>query len=508
MPTVCTLTGKFVDGTGLARTGRVTFVPTVRGVSSADDLILSLGTVVRVLDASGSFSVDLYRTDDASWAPSGWVWTVLEDMTGATGVTYAIELTSETANLADLSPVVVPDPYFSYVLQSTYDARTPAEIGAATDADLTTEETARIAADAAALVAADDTYTPLTHYWLRAYGGSITSDNLIAGHPDNAVASDLGAATISGGGNTNGENIIGGDGSVTVNTDAPNVASTGTGADYSIITGGYDNVAGGLASVISGFHNYTASTGVTHGTIGGGSVNRVTAGDYGTIGGGTDNEVGATDATIAGGSGNVADGAYSFTAGQNNTVSASGAAALGSANTVTGTSSVAVGQLHTVEGNYSSAFGRGGRARTYGQRVHSSNERTATGDTQASSVVVNRSTTDATVSTLGVTGGNTVHKVLDDQTVAFTAIVVAREAATGDSAMFEVKGLMSKEVGANSSAIGTPTITQLFASAAATSWAVTASLSSSVGSMSLRCQGQASKSIEWVGRIDMVEVLT
>jgi lysophospholipase L1-like esterase len=147
MPTVCTLTGKFVDGTGLARTGRVTFVPTVRGVSSADDLILSLGTVVRVLDASGSFSVDLYRTDDASWAPSGWVWTVLEDMTGATGVTYAIELESETANLADLSPVVVPDPYVSYVLQSTYDARTPAEIGAATDADLTTEETARIAAD-------------------------------------------------------------------------------------------------------------------------------------------------------------------------------------------------------------------------------------------------------------------------------------------------------------------------------------------------------------------------
>jgi hypothetical protein len=136
MPTVCTLTGKFVDGTGLARTGRVTFVPTVRGVSSADDLILSLGTVVRVLDASGSFSVDLYRTDDASWAPSGWVWTVLEDMTGATGVTYAIELTSETANLADLSPVVVPDPYVSYVLQDTYDARTPADIGAATVADL------------------------------------------------------------------------------------------------------------------------------------------------------------------------------------------------------------------------------------------------------------------------------------------------------------------------------------------------------------------------------------
>jgi hypothetical protein len=219
MPTVCTLTGKFVDGTGLARTGRVTFVPTVRGVSSADDLILSLGTVVRVLDASGSFSVDLYRTDDASWAPSGWVWTVLEDMTGATGVTYAIELTSETANLADLSPVVVPDPYVSYVLQTTYDARTPADIGApsdaqfdahladttavhgitdtsalvvttdsrltdartptahaashadgqadeitpsaigaATAADLTSEENARIAADAASVVAADATY--------------------------------------------------------------------------------------------------------------------------------------------------------------------------------------------------------------------------------------------------------------------------------------------------------------------------------------------------------------
>jgi hypothetical protein len=129
MPTVCTLTGKFVDGTGLARTGRVTFVPTVRGASPADDLILSLGTVVRVLDASGSFSVDLYRTDDASWTPTGWVWTVLEDMVGATGVTYAIELTSATANLADLSPAVVTNPVTSYVSQATYDVHEAASTG-------------------------------------------------------------------------------------------------------------------------------------------------------------------------------------------------------------------------------------------------------------------------------------------------------------------------------------------------------------------------------------------
>jgi hypothetical protein len=142
MPTVCTLTGKFVDGTGLARTGRVTFVPTVRGASPADDLILSLGTVVRVLDASGSFSVDLYRTDDASWTPTGWVWTVLEDMTGATGVTYAIELTSSAADLADLSPVVVTDPVTSYVSQTAFDAHADATTSVHGIADTSALETA------------------------------------------------------------------------------------------------------------------------------------------------------------------------------------------------------------------------------------------------------------------------------------------------------------------------------------------------------------------------------
>lgn len=349
---------------------------------------------------------------------------------------------------------------------------------------------------------------------VQAYGGAIASDNIIAGYAGNAIASDLGACAISGGGSLNRENVIGGDPS-TIGTFAtktaaatPNVAQAGTGANYSVIGGGYNNVAGGLASVIRGSH---CSTGLstTHGTVSGGSWNWITGtADYATIGGGTGNEASADYATIAGGDRNVASGAYSFTAGQLNTVSGAGAAALGSGSTASGASAVAIGQAHTVEGNYASAFGRGGRARSQGQRVLSTQERSTVGDSQASDVVLRRQTTDATVSSLGLTGGNTVHNILEGQTVAYDAVIVAREAATGDSARFTVRGLAKREPGGSSASVGTPTITQDQASAGAATWAVTMSVASAVGAVTIRVQGQAGKTIDWVGRMSMVEVLT
>lgn len=136
-------------------------------------------------------------------------------------------------------------------------------------------------------------------------GGVISSGtNMILGYTGNAVASDIGTATIGGGGSSGRENIIGGN-VTNVNTGTSNTTTTGTGADYSVITGGYDNVASGLASIISGFHNYTTSA-TTHGTIAGGSVHKIVAGDYNVIGGGQINEITAGDyCTIAGGGSHI-----------------------------------------------------------------------------------------------------------------------------------------------------------------------------------------------------------
>lgn len=197
-------------------------------------------------------------------------------------------------------------------------------------------------------------------------GGSTSSGlNVIHGYSGNAVASDIDSATISGGGVAGRENVVGGDGSLTVNTATSNVASTGTGADYSVIGGGYDNVAGGLASVITGFHCYTAIT-TTHGTISGGSVHKIVGGNYSTIAGGTLNTItgGTSNSTVGGGSGNTVD----IAAGQDNGTIAGGyqnsvtarhsTVGGGITNTASGVAStVAGGQINTASGAQASISG-------------------------------------------------------------------------------------------------------------------------------------------------------
>ena len=166
--------------------------------------------------------------------------------------------------------------------------------------------------------------------------------NIIVGDENNEIATDLGTSTIGGGGTINRENVIGGNTS-TVNTGSPNVPELGTGADYSVITGGYDNVASGLMSVISGAHNYTKKES-THGTISGGSTHKIESGDYNVIAGGVQNSIaGGSNNSVGGGSVNSLPGTNSF-----RTISGGGT------NVSTGTGSViAGGTSNAANGNYS-----------------------------------------------------------------------------------------------------------------------------------------------------------
>lgn len=226
---------------------------------------------------------------------------------------------------------------------------------------------------------ADATYALKSVYRNQDAGGVVTPAlNVIVGDPGNAVASDLGSCTISGGGRTGFENIIGGS-VVNVNTSTSNAVATGTNANYSVITGGYDNVASGLASVISGFHNYT-TTATTHGTISGGSIQKIEAGDYNTIGGGQSNAITMGDfCTIAGGGshvinlpsgedGSTISGGFDHTitaryatigGGNQNTVSGVGGTASGGRfNTASGTDSTVIGgNTNTAGGDLSAVAG-------------------------------------------------------------------------------------------------------------------------------------------------------
>ena len=70
-----TITGTYVNASGAAAQGRVTFTPTSRVVDENDSIIIE-DTITATLDSSGSFSVDLPTTDNPLLSPENWAYEV------------------------------------------------------------------------------------------------------------------------------------------------------------------------------------------------------------------------------------------------------------------------------------------------------------------------------------------------------------------------------------------------------------------------------------------------
>ena len=257
-----------------------------------------------------------------------------------------------------------------------------------------------------------------SHFRVQAAGGVVTPGlNTIAGYTGNAIASDIGTASVLGGGTVGRENIVGATNFTTVGTSTPNVTATGSGADYSVITGGYDNIAGGLMSVISGGHNYTKTT-TTHGTIGGGSFHHIDNGDYHVIAGGTGNSIntsGGSRCTIGGGDNHSITGTISgatIAGGRSNTASASQASIGGGlSNNASGDrSTIAGGNSNAASGQYASVGGGSGNTAS-GARATvaggSGNTASAQGATVSGGETSTASGIDSTVGggTLNTAGG-------------------------------------------------------------------------------------------------------
>lgn len=392
---------------------------------------------------------------------------------------------------------------------------TPAGTIAATDTQTAVAEVATEAASALAARAGDRTQT----------AGTVGRVGIVAGHASNAIASDLEAVSVLGGGQTSRENVVGAASTANVNTANSNLpTTTGTGADYSVIVGGYDNVANGLMSVVTGAHNYTA-TGTSHGTISGGSVNRVTAGDYGTIAGGTNNQVSGSSGAVGGGQQNVASGSGTFVAGGSvNTASGDNASVIGGAtNTASEDYAVVVGGGN----NTASGFNAGilGGANCTASKYHSAaigqyavttlpsgltiggGRTTATGDSQSTVATLRRQTTNATPGEMRA-GLPTERLTLpNDSTWAFEALIVARRAdADGESAAWRVEGCIDRNGAANTTAlVGSPTVTVLGDDSTGT-WTATALADTTNGALQLRIVGEAAKTINWVAQLRLAEV--
>lgn len=366
---------------------------------------------------------------------------------------------------------------------------------------------------------------------------STVTDNIVVSDPDvdNAIASDVNSCTLIGGGQSGRENIIGGDGSSTVDTTTPNETSAGTGANLSTIMGGYDNVAGGLASYIGGAHNYTA-IGTNHGVIAGGSSNKITGtAAFGTITGGKSNEVSDTygsvtggfgnvasdnSATVGGGKSNTASGQYSAVTGGEDNTSSGGWSTVpgGDTNEASGEYSTATGYFNTASGDKSSVIGGDGNEAAGVNSVAMGHEAVAgqrdgftigggkiaaAGDAQSTTMVIRRQTTNASATELRPEDFYRV-TIPSDTTWAFRALIVARRTdADNESAAYELLGCIDNNAG-TTALVGSVSKTVIAEDTAA--WDVSATADNTNDALSIKATGEASKTINWVCRLDIAEV--
>jgi len=109
---------------------------------------------------------------------------------------------------------------------------------------------------------------------------------------------------------------------------------------------------------------------------------------------------------------------------------------------------------------------------------------------------VNMTTSNAVNSTANLIGAE------NNSTHSCIGTVTAREGATGDSAMWEVKLLMRR--GANASTteiVGTPTINKLFNTTNASAWTLSASADTTNGGVYFIATGETAKTIKWSSNI-------
>lgn len=131
--TPVTVSGTYLAQPSVPAKGTVTFELNYE-ITDGSSMTVPTTPIVCRLDATGSFSVQLFANDDSTTTPQGTLWVVTESIAsdpasapGPAVVTrgYSITLTHtvSSVNLASLAPSVAQIPTFNYITQSAADAR-------------------------------------------------------------------------------------------------------------------------------------------------------------------------------------------------------------------------------------------------------------------------------------------------------------------------------------------------------------------------------------------------
>ena len=279
---------------------------------------------------------------------------------------------------------------------------------------------------------------------------------------------------------------------------AENTAS----AAKSFVGAGTGNTASGGNDVVTGGNSNTSTGGENF--IGGGSSN-IAAGVQNTISGGGSNSTGSGSyCTVAGGSGNTHTGSGDYRShlgGQSNTATASHASTTG-------------GRQNTASGQYSVTLG-GYQSSTKGITgavTHASGQFAAVGDAQAGRYTLRIATSSATPAVLTADASGTPVAANSLTLGGFNAYVIrarviARNTSTNDCAAWEVSAIAKRgNTAADTSIVGTPTVTSLGGDASLSSASIAVSANTTLGSVAFTVTGIAATNLRWMALVETVEV--
>jgi|SRR6056300_422180 len=142
-----------------------------------------------------------------------------------------------------------------------------------------------------------------------------------------------------------------------------------------------------------------------------------------------------------------------------------------------------------------------------GRTVISNGSFVSNGDAQNSSYVLRTSTTNDTFTTIANNGSSI--RLSNNRTFMFTANIVARRTNGQDNAAYKLEGIIAND-GYGASILGTPVKTILYESDS--SWDVQAIIvsinvdSDTSDDLLIQGKGAASKNVNWVCKLDLLEV--
>lgn len=291
-----------------------------------------------------------------------------------------------------------------------------------------------------------------------------------------------------------------GNGAVDLQVNRNNAAQVASGG-YSFISG-MANKANNAFTTVNGAYNTAAGLGATVSGYG-----NTANGDYAFISGNS-NTAGGLGATATG-MNNVANAPYSFSGGFYCSATGAGNAfAFGAYAAASSLGATALGYSVTANSAYSMATGNSSTTNSIiAKRVHGNLAGAQIGDVLCSANTNTATPAVLTTNNSAPTASNQC-TLQNDNTIAFTAEIVARDIGTGDSARWEAKGLIKR--GANASTttlVGTPTVTVTHNDAGAATWVIALSADTTNGALAITATGEAGKEIKWLAKISTTEIM-